>query len=76
MFLNLLRCRISALPYVVDISPAKQGKFIAGTGQEIVSPASLLEYRPDYVLLMNGIYQREVQQELAKVAPGPKLILV
>ena len=41
MFLNLLKCRASTLPYVVDISPDKQGKFISGTGQEIVSPSVL-----------------------------------
>ena len=75
MFLNLLQCRVSTLPYVVDISPAKLGKFVSGTGQEIVSPAMLREYRPDYVLLMNGAYEQEVQQELSSLSPGSEIIL-
>lgn len=76
MFLNLLKCRVASLPYMVDISPDKQGKFVSGTGQEIVSPARLREYRPDYVLLMNGIYEAEVRQELANVSPDSAVIVI
>ena len=49
------------IEFVVDINPFKQGKYMPGTGQEIVPPDFLKEYRPDTVLLMNPIYQREIQ---------------
>ena len=47
----------SEIEYVVDINPFRQGKFMAGTGQEIVSPSFLTEYKPDVAIAMNPIYQ-------------------
>nr|MBW4052889.1 methyltransferase domain-containing protein [Pseudomonadota bacterium] len=41
---------------VVDINPHKHGKFLAGSGLEIVSPDALRSLRPDVVLVMNSIY--------------------
>src|SRR5262249_46500457 len=40
MFLNKFK-HLAAIEYVVDINPYKQGKFVEGTGQEIVSPKFL-----------------------------------
>jgi hypothetical protein len=52
---------------VVDINPYMQGCFVAGTGHEIVAPARLRAVEPDVVLLMNGIYQDEVRDELDRL---------
>jgi len=49
---------------VVDINPYKQGKYMAGTGHEIVAPATLREVQPDLVVAMNPIYLEEIQREL------------
>lgn len=76
MFLNLLGCAPSTIPYVVDVSPAKQGKFLCGAGQEIVPPEKLASYRPDYVLLMNGVYRDEVRERLSAVSPHSELMIV
>jgi len=62
-FLNMLKV-FDAIPYVVDINPYKQGRFLPGTGQKIIAPPFLKEYRPDVVILMNPIYRDEVQVEL------------
>ena len=51
--------------YAVDINPYKQGKFLAGTGQQVVAPEALVEHRPDVVLLMNPIYHAEIEGTLA-----------
>lgn len=59
---NLLNIPIEAISYVVDINPRKQGKFIAGTGQEIVAPDFLKTYMPDSILVMNPNYAAEIQQ--------------
>ncbi|MCB9945210.1 MAG: methyltransferase domain-containing protein [Geminicoccaceae bacterium] len=56
--------RISA---VVDINPHKWGKFLAGAGNEIVSPAALKDIRPDVVLAMNPIYVAEIGHDLEKL---------
>ena len=52
--------------YIVDINPHKQGRFVAGSGQQIVGPEFLKEYQPDIVLVMNPIYQNEIQDALEK----------
>ncbi|MFW6295624.1 MAG: class I SAM-dependent methyltransferase [Halothece sp.] len=60
-FLNLLNNQ-HIIDYIVDLNPRKQGKYVPGTGQKIVSPDFLLEYSPDIVIVMNPIYQEEIFQ--------------
>lgn len=50
--------------YVVDINPHRQGNYMLGTGQEIVGPDFLKEYRPDTVVIMNPIYRDEIVADL------------
>jgi SAM-dependent methyltransferase len=64
-FLTTLGVR-DEIEHVVDINPYRVGKFLPGTGQRIVAPAFLREYRPDNVVIMNPIYLREVEHELAR----------
>lgn len=59
---------------VVDINPHKHGKFLAGSGLEIVSPDTLRSLRPDVVLVMNSIYTEEIRRDLADRALHPELI--
>ena len=74
-FLNTLRAQDS-IGFVVDINPRKQGQYVAGTGQEIVPPEFLQEYRPDVVIVMNPIYMQEIQQMTADLGLMPTLIHV
>ncbi|MDY6838686.1 MAG: class I SAM-dependent methyltransferase [Thermodesulfobacteriota bacterium] len=60
--------------YVVDINPYRQGTFMAGTGQEIVHPNFLKDYRPDVVIAMNAIYREEIQHDLTKMNLAPELV--
>ena len=60
-FLNILNIP-DQIRHIVDINPRKHGKYIAGTGQEIVHPEFLKTYRPDYIVVMNPIYLNEVRQ--------------
>jgi hypothetical protein len=65
-----------AVEYVVDVNPNKAGMFMAGTGQQIVSPAFLTDYRPDAVVVMNPIYCDEIAQDLAALGLQPALMKV
>jgi hypothetical protein len=47
-----------------------------GTGQRIVPPQFLADYKPDYVILMNPIYRREVQADLDKMGLAATLLTV
>lgn len=61
------------IPYAVDINPRKHGTFMAGAGQEIVSPERLVDYRPDVVIVMNPIYCPEIQAELDRLGVAAEL---
>jgi len=61
---------------VVDVNPYKQGKFMPGTGHEVVAPAALDAIRPDIVILMNPIYAREVQSQLDALGTKASLLAV
>lgn len=71
-FLNALKPNIE---YVVDINLRKQGKFVAGTGQQIVSPEFLGTYKPDLVIVMNPIYEKEIRYILSRRELGAEVIL-
>jgi hypothetical protein len=58
---------------VVDINPHKHGKFLAGTGHEIMPPSALQKLRPDCVLVMNGIYADEIRADLRGLGLHPEL---
>ena len=59
---------------IADINPNKHGKFLAGSGLEIVSPDALRALRPDVVLVMNSIYTEEIRHDLAARSLHPELI--
>ncbi len=52
------------IDFIVDINPAKQSKFAAGTGHRIVGPDELRTAAPDVVLVMNPIYVDEISETL------------
>jgi hypothetical protein len=55
------------IEYVVDIDPLKYDTYIAGTGQKIVSPLSLKKIRPDHIIIMNPVYETEIQKKLLEL---------
>ena len=64
------------IKYAVDIDPYKNGMYMAGTGQQIVSPEFLKEYKPDVVIVMNPIYFNEIRQYLGRMEVSTKLMPV
>lgn len=74
-FLTTLGIR-EAIAYTVDINPYKHGMYMAGTGQQIVAPAFLRDYRPDVVIIMNPIYRQEIQRDLNAMGLSPTLVAV
>jgi hypothetical protein len=74
-FLNMLKIE-DLITYVVDINHRKQGMYVAGTGQEIVSPGFLRQYRPDAILIMNPIYHGEIRDQLRELELQVELICV
>jgi SAM-dependent methyltransferase len=55
------------IEYLVDINPYRHGKFVPGTGKQIVGPEVLTEYQPDLVIGMNPIYRAEITRDLERL---------
>jgi len=59
---------------VVDVDPARQGRFLAGSGIEVAAPETLARKRRGIVLLPNAICMEEVQGQLARVGCTMRLV--
>ena len=60
---------------VVDINPRKQGKYVAGRGQQIVSPSALADIQPDFVIIMNANYRDEINKMLADIGVNAQILV-
>ena len=58
---------------VVDINPHKHGKFLAGTGHEIIAPEALKDIDPAHVLIMNAIYVDEISKDIHAMGLAPTI---
>lgn len=65
-FCNLADPRAERVAAVVDVNPAKQGKFLAGTGHPILSPSEALALQPWGVLVLNPNYVAEVAEVVSR----------
>lgn len=62
------------IEYVVDINTFRQGHFMAGSGQQIVSPQFLVDYEPDVVIVMNPMYRGEIDRDLVAMGLQPEVM--
>ena len=74
-FLNTLR-DVASIEYVVDVNPHKHHRFVPGTGQQVVAPEFLREYRPDLIIVANSIYEAEIRQAVNDLGLTPEFRLV
>jgi len=65
--LNYCGIRRDLLPYTVDRSPHKQGRYLPGTRIPIHPPERLAETRPDWVWILPWNLRREIVEQLAEV---------
>ena len=64
---------IQLIEHVVDINPHMQGNYIPGIGKQYVGPEFLKEYKPEVVIVMNGIYKNEISKMLTDMGLSPVL---
>jgi hypothetical protein len=72
-FLNAFKD--SGIEYTVDLNPRKQGMYVPGTGQQIVSPDFLKDYQPDTIIIMNPIYKKEIIKIINKMKLKTNILL-
>lgn len=74
--LNFAGLTVEDLPYTVDISVAKQGRFMPGSRLPIHPPTRIMETRPDYILILPWDLRSEIEEALGFVAEwGGKFLL-
>ncbi|MDH3649173.1 MAG: class I SAM-dependent methyltransferase [Saprospiraceae bacterium] len=69
-FFNLFDL-IDLVPNIVDINVQRQGKFLPGSGQEIVNPEFILSYDPETVIITNPTYEIEIKQQVQNLGLSP-----
>ena len=65
--LNYAGVRSDLLPYVVDASPHKQGRWLPGSRIPVVAEAHLREMKPDYVVILPWNLRDEIVEQLGYV---------
>lgn len=72
-FLNSVAGHIDA---VIDVNPRKQGRYLPGTGHEVIGPDSLSGVTPSVVIVMNAAYEAEIRKSLADLGLKPEIAVV
>ena len=54
------------IDHVIDINKAKQGKFIAGSGLQVLSPQDAAARKPATIFVMNPNYLKEITEMMAQ----------
>jgi hypothetical protein len=70
-FLNIVDPAGDAISRIVDVNPRKTGRFVPGSGQEIVEPNALRELSPDVLILMNAVYRDEIRAAVRALGLDP-----
>ena len=66
----------AGVEYAVDINPHKQGRFMPGTGHEVVGPEFLRTYEPTHAVVMNPIYCNEIRASLRGLGLDTEVVAV
>lgn len=62
--LNFIGIDSNYIDFIADLSTYKQGKYFTGNGLKIVSPQEMLDYKPDYILILAWNFANEIIHQL------------
>lgn len=74
VFLNLIDPHRRVFACAIDVNPAKQGRFIAGTGHRILGPEALAVARPEAVVVANALYRGEVARRMREMGLDARVV--
>ncbi|MCX6124390.1 MAG: class I SAM-dependent methyltransferase [Proteobacteria bacterium] len=66
-FLNYCGVKPDLLPYVVDASPHKQGRYMPGSHIPVVAESKIREMKPDYVMILPWNLKQEITEQLSYI---------
>jgi len=73
--LNFCGIGTDLIEFICDETPEKIGKYSPGTGIPIVGLQSIIDYQPDYVLILSWNFKDEIIAKLRIVIPNAKYII-
>jgi SAM-dependent methyltransferase len=73
-FANLVDPAGTIIACAVDLNPAKQGAFLAGTGTPIISPQSLADRRVANIVVLNPNYVDEIRHQVEQLGITARVI--
>jgi hypothetical protein len=71
-FFNLFDLK-EMVPYIIDINKNRQDKYLPGSGQKIVAPDFIVEYKPDLVIITNPTYADEIREQIGTYHLNPEI---
>ena len=74
--LNKLNLTTDIIPVVIDSDKNKQGKYIPGTNQKIISPDDAREYNPSLIIVFSQLHKTEIMKECQRIFGEDPLIEV
>ncbi|MFT4825337.1 MAG: SAM-dependent methyltransferase [Halioglobus sp.] len=60
------------VPCIVDVNEKRQGKYLPGSGQEIVAPEFIQTYQPELVIITNPTYEVEIREQVQRLGINPE----
>jgi hypothetical protein len=76
IYLNSMGLTDSDIKYIIDDTDIKQGKFVPGTGIEIVSREILNKHKPDYILILAHNFADYIVESLKNQYDGKFILLI
>lgn len=76
IYMNAMELTYKDIDYVIDDTDVKQGKYIPGTGIEIVSREILKEKQPDYILILAHNFANYIIESLNLEYSNKFIILI
>lgn len=75
VFLNTVGIDYKVIPYIIDDTPFKQGKFIPGTGIQVVHRDMLTVEKPDYILILAHNFKDYIIESLKDQYSGQFIVM-
>lgn len=76
IYLNAMGLNNSDIDFIIDDTDVKQGKFVPGTGIEIISRDILNTNKPDYILILAHNFTEHIIKSLEKLYDGRYIVLI
>lgn len=74
IFVNYIDPNHKLIDYLIDINPKKQGKFVAGTGHQIISIDEIRKHNIKTAIIVNPLYYNEIKSTVSQHNLGIDLI--